>query len=155
MIQEEKYKHILQHVIEIISNTEKTDIGFATICSYIGKSCPELKESEDERIKDEILRLVSISGNGNQYEEIRDWIAKLNDKDVLIKEQDALIKDQNELIKELGEYKTKYVRDSIIKSTTKSPFFNCYNPDGNCCTNCPRRYYGTITATTTDTTKEK
>lgn len=37
---------------------------------------PELKESENERIKREILELVSISGNGNQFEEIKDWLEK-------------------------------------------------------------------------------
>lgn len=35
---------------------------------------PELKESEDEQMKREILELVSIAGNGNQYEEIKDWL---------------------------------------------------------------------------------
>lgn len=33
-------------------------------------------ESEDERMKKEILDLVSISGNGNQFEEIKDWLEK-------------------------------------------------------------------------------
>lgn len=37
---------------------------------------PELAESEDERIKREILELVSIAGNGNQFEEIKDWLEK-------------------------------------------------------------------------------
>lgn len=37
---------------------------------------PELAESEDEIIKREILELVSIAGNGNQFEEIKDWLEK-------------------------------------------------------------------------------
>jgi len=41
---------------------------------------PELKESEDERIKREILELVSIAGNGNQFEEIKDWLEKQGEK---------------------------------------------------------------------------
>jgi len=32
------------------------------------------QDSEDERIKKEILDLISISGNGNQFEEIKDWL---------------------------------------------------------------------------------
>lgn len=40
------YKKILEGVVNIISTTEKSDIGFANICSYIGENCPELKESE-------------------------------------------------------------------------------------------------------------
>lgn len=37
---------------------------------------PEIIESEDERIKREILEFVSISGNGNQFEEIKNWLGK-------------------------------------------------------------------------------
>lgn len=44
------YKKILEGVVNIISTTEKSDIGFANICTYIGENCPELKESEDERM---------------------------------------------------------------------------------------------------------
>ena len=48
------YKKILEGVVNIISTTEKSDIGFANICSYIGDNCPELAESEDERIRKEL-----------------------------------------------------------------------------------------------------
>ena len=37
---------------------------------------PELKESEDERIRSKILELVSISGNGNDWEKINAWLEK-------------------------------------------------------------------------------
>ena len=43
---------------------------------------PELKEIEDDRIKKEILNLVSISGNGNQFEEIKDWLEKQGKSEV-------------------------------------------------------------------------
>lgn len=42
----------------------------------IEKEFPELKESEDEEMKRKILELVSISGNGNDYEEISAWLEK-------------------------------------------------------------------------------
>ena len=42
------YKKILEGVLNIINTAEKSDIGFANICTYIGENCPELKESEDE-----------------------------------------------------------------------------------------------------------
>lgn len=45
------YKKILEDVVDIINTTEKSDIGFANICTYIGENCPELKESEDDRIR--------------------------------------------------------------------------------------------------------
>ena len=40
------YKKILEGVVNIINITEKSDIGFANICTYIGDNCPELAESE-------------------------------------------------------------------------------------------------------------
>ena len=43
---------------------------------WVTEKFPELKESEDERIRKEILELISISGNGNQFEEIKDWLEK-------------------------------------------------------------------------------
>jgi len=49
--------------------------GEGTITECLGWVFPEL-EDEDERIKREILELVSISSNGNQFEEIKDWLEK-------------------------------------------------------------------------------
>ena len=45
------YKKILEGVVNIINTTERSDIGFDNICAYIGENCPELKESEDEKIR--------------------------------------------------------------------------------------------------------
>lgn len=44
------YKKILEGVVNIINTAEKSDIGFANICTYIGENCPELKESYDDRM---------------------------------------------------------------------------------------------------------
>lgn len=52
------YKKILEGVVNIINTTEKSDIGFANICTYIGENCPELKESEDEKIRKALLEMV-------------------------------------------------------------------------------------------------
>ena len=43
------YKKILEGVVDIINTTEKSDIGFTNICTYIGEKCPELKESDDKK----------------------------------------------------------------------------------------------------------
>lgn len=55
------YKKILECVVDIINNTEKSDIGFTNICTYIGENCPELKESEDEKIRVELLNAFQES----------------------------------------------------------------------------------------------
>ena len=52
------YKKILEGVVNIINTTEKSDIGFANICAYIGENCPELKESEDEKVEKAIFAMV-------------------------------------------------------------------------------------------------
>ena len=52
------YKKILEGVVDIINTAEKSDIGFANICSYIGKNCPELKESGDEKIRKAIIDVL-------------------------------------------------------------------------------------------------
>ena len=45
------YKKILEGLVNIINNTEKSDIGFANICTFIGENCPELKESDLDEVK--------------------------------------------------------------------------------------------------------
>lgn len=50
-----------------------------TITESIGWVFPEL-EDENERMKREILELVSIAGNGNQFEEIKDWLEKYGEQ---------------------------------------------------------------------------
>ena len=52
------YKKILEGIVNIVNTTEKSDIGFANICTYIGENCPELAESDDERIRKEILNYI-------------------------------------------------------------------------------------------------
>lgn len=52
------YKKILEDVINIINTTEESDIGFINICAYIGENCPELVESEDERIRKSLIDML-------------------------------------------------------------------------------------------------
>ena len=60
------------------------------------------QESEDERIKKEILELVSISGNGNQFEEIKNWLEKQapQEQDGFEAELNALMKKYEHLSKD-------------------------------------------------------
>ena len=71
------YKKILEGVVNIINTTEKSDIGFANICTYIGENCPELKESEDERIRKELIGFLRNIPNSNYTcEEMALWLEK-------------------------------------------------------------------------------
>ena len=56
------YKKILEGVVNIINTAEKSDIGFVNICTYIGENCPELAESEDDKIRKEILAFIKREG---------------------------------------------------------------------------------------------
>lgn len=71
------YKKILEGVVNIINTAEKSDIGFSNICTYIDENCPELKESEDERIRKEIRDFFSriMLGQENFLREDYDWNA--------------------------------------------------------------------------------
>lgn len=65
---------------------------------------PELKESEDEKIRKEIisiLRNAYWTSNKNRFNELVAWFEKQRDKD--------------KLIQELGEYKVKYTQEVLEK----------------------------------------
>lgn len=53
------YKKILEGVVNIVNNIEKSDIGFANICAFIGENCPELKKPEDEIIRKKLLKMFN------------------------------------------------------------------------------------------------
>lgn len=66
------YKKILEGVVNIINTAKKSDIGFANICTYIGKNCPELAESEDGRIRGAIIDHLK----DHNLIEWADWLEK-------------------------------------------------------------------------------
>lgn len=77
------YKKILEGVVNIINTAEKSDIGFANICTYIGENCPELKESEDERMIQYFKDLAPFDNADELYEKYGfshkdaiDWLEK-------------------------------------------------------------------------------
>ena len=78
------YKNILEGVVNIINTTEKSDIGFVNICNYIDDNCPELKESEDEKIRKDIISLVdefwakigSINPEFTTHDKMIAWLEK-------------------------------------------------------------------------------
>ena len=79
------YEKILKGVVDIINTTEKSDIGFANICSYIGENCPEFKESDDEKIREWLIgyfRQYKIDGmevvyaNSLKVDDILSWLRK-------------------------------------------------------------------------------
>lgn len=71
------YKKILEGVVNIINTAEKSDIGFANICTYIGENCPELKESEDERIMGNIIATIHLYYGEPLEDEAKEMIAWL------------------------------------------------------------------------------
>jgi len=118
MTQEEKSKAYDEAIIKakaIIKNYSK-DKASITVLEHI---FPELKEGEDERIKKEILELVSISGNGNQFEEIKDWLEKKIEKKTITDPKFRVGDEIREaLIKAFKEYpknSVKYWHDIVIE----------------------------------------
>ena len=88
-----------------INNGKDVDVeSGTTICEYI---FPELKESEDEKIRKEIisiLRNTYWTSSRNRFNELVAWLEKQGDKD--------------KLIQELGEYKVKYTQEVLEKHIT-------------------------------------
>ena len=82
------YKKILKGVVNIINTTEKSDIGFGNICAYIGENCPELKESEDEKIRKAIHIYFDWLDGRKDYapkgkytiKDMIDWLEKQGEK---------------------------------------------------------------------------
>lgn len=78
------YKEILEGVMNIINTTEKSDIGFVNICTYISENCPELKESEDERIRKGLIQYFSTFRLGTfaglEPKKIIAWLEKQGEK---------------------------------------------------------------------------
>lgn len=77
------YKKILEGVVNIINTAEKSDIGFTNICTYIGENCPELAESEDEKIRKILVEAVTqvlqdqyCSNRGVSKEKVVAWLEK-------------------------------------------------------------------------------
>lgn len=72
------YKEIIKGIINIIENTEQSDIGFTKICNYISENCPELKESEGEKIRKDILSFARGMLKNNiskvQKDKFASWI---------------------------------------------------------------------------------
>lgn len=76
------YKKILEGIVDIINTTEKSDIGFANICTYIGEKCPELQdqESEDEKIRKWLIDWANAVNWSEQFtitkEQVLAWLEK-------------------------------------------------------------------------------
>lgn len=71
------YKKILEGVVNIINTAEKSDIGFANICTYIGENCHELKENDDERIRGNIIATIHLYYGEPLEDEAKEMIAWL------------------------------------------------------------------------------
>ena len=77
------YKKILEGIVNIISNTEESEI-ISNICSYIYENCPELKESEDEKIRKWLVGYfnqyatdgIEEFGNGLKVKDVIAWLEK-------------------------------------------------------------------------------
>lgn len=103
---EKKYKEALEKAREIIKDYENR--GLKDNLFYANEDFeaifPELKESEDEKIRKAILELVrqlsEVLDKQNQNNMIA-WLEKQGEKD--------------KLIQELGEYKVKYTQEVLEK----------------------------------------
>lgn len=126
------YKKILEGVVNIINTAEKSDIGFANICTYIGENCPELKESEDERMIQYFKDLAPFDNADELYEkycfshkdaiawlekqgEHANFLSKIQAGDKVTRNEDGVLVNLyqlNRVAKKQGEQKSTYKVES-------------------------------------------
>ena len=134
------YKKILEGVVNIINTAEKSDIGFANICTYIGENCPELKESEDELMIQYFKDLAPFDNADELYEKYgfshKDAIAWLEKQcerakfingiqagDKVTRNEDGVLvnlSQLNRVANKQGEQKLLYVNDNAKEMFIKA-----------------------------------
>lgn len=126
------YKKILEGVVNIINNTYKSDIGFDNICAYIGKNCPELKESEDEKwIPKEIIKYLKEKGDFRscwiawieKKDEHANFLSKIQAGDKVTRNEDGVLvnlSQLNRVANKQGEQKLLYVNDNAKEMFIKA-----------------------------------
>lgn len=127
-MEEDKYKDVLKGIVEIIRNAEYSDIGFASICTYIGDHCPEL-ENKDEDIRKKLIEYFKgLMGGWFPYsnEEIIAYLEKVKDFD---KQLDEAYKTADEV-----QYKRGYGKgyaDGMVAAKKKELEKQSTIKDGN------------------------
>lgn len=111
------YKKILEGIVNIISNTEKSDT-VSNICSYIDENCPELTESKDERIRKWLI------GYFNQY--TIDGMPVVFGNDLNVKDVIAWLERQQDNNKPKPDFRERY------KKMTESEWFKKTYGDKSC-----------------------
>ena len=98
---EKKYKEALERAKTLYENANGMILK-----KWVEQVFPELAESEDERIRKEILEFVTIVADSKSNK--MEWIAWL-EKQV----------EKDKLIKELGKYKVKYTQEVLSQQIEK------------------------------------
>ena len=104
---------------EILARAEGANLPYykedimSKVKEFVDYLIPELKESEDERIRKELLEHCKNQAKpyiqtGNKCPQIQSWIAWLEKQ-----------RDKDKLIKELGEYKVKYTQEVLSRQLEK------------------------------------
>ena len=103
MTTEEKAK-AYDKALKVIKECNPDENGFITI--YPQEIFPELTESEDEKIRKDILSfaqsMLKLNIEKTQKDRFESWVTWLENQ-----------KGKDSLIKELGEYKAKYIQETI------------------------------------------
>ena len=107
------YEKILKGIVQIINTTEKSDIGFANICTYIGENCPELKESEGERmikfIKNQLFNIKKTITENYELDakltKAIDWLEKQGEqKPAWSEKDDEMLDSIIEEVRYIGDF---------------------------------------------------
>lgn len=109
---------------EILARAEGANLPYykedimSKVKEFVDYLIPELKESEDERIRKEIISALKFANVKGVYDKHIAWLEKQRDKD--------------KLIQELGEYKVKYTQEVLSQHLEKQSEQNLDNSAKNC-----------------------
>ena len=97
------YDEAIKRGLDYIRHTPATEM--VTRQDIFEAIFPEFKESEDERLRKEIISALKYANHNGVYDKHLAWLEKQGDKD--------------KLIQELGEYKVKYTQEALSQYLEK------------------------------------
>ena len=97
------YDEAIKRGLDYIRHTPATEM--VTRQDIFEAIFPEFKESEDERLRKEIISALKYANHNGVYDKHLAWLEKQGDKD--------------KLIQELGEYKVKYTQEVLSQYLEK------------------------------------
>lgn len=109
---EQKYNKLV-NAIKVLQETNPSDEG---IQNWVNDNVPELRKSEDEKVRENIIHLVNAHGQGRFRESMLAWLEKQGQKPVWSEEDEKTVTGIiNDIQERLEDYPTEQLADIYFK----------------------------------------